>query len=157
MGFPIPQERKLDYKEISLAAIREHFKFFPEFLDRLDAIVVFKDLSLEVYARILNKFLNEFNENNPAGVYLALTEDLFNFTVEEGSRHRGGRGLRRFFEKHILTPLADVVSDEGGENVFVGDINCEGNVFFWKLVKPKIEVEEKKENEKEEDKGEEKV
>jgi ATP-dependent Clp protease ATP-binding subunit ClpC len=138
IGFATPtiKENKNSYSSTIRKEIKEYFKFIPEFLDRLDAIVVFNELGEEEYRRILNKFISEFNNTNYGGVFLSLTQELFDFIIKNASHNKGGRGLKRFFEKEVLSQLADVI-DEKGENIFVGDLDDNQKIIFWKLVRPK--------------------
>ena len=83
-------------------------EFRPEFLNRLDEIVLFRSLGKEDLARIIAIMLRELNER--------LAERRISVTLTDSARERlatigydptyGARPLRRAIQKHIQDPLA---------------------------------------------------
>ncbi len=83
--------------------------FTPEFRNRLDAVIPFDYLSLEIVERVVEKFILELE--------LQLAERHVTITIEEAAkrwlaergydRHYGARPLARLIQEKIKKPLAD--------------------------------------------------
>jgi len=103
-------------------------KFKPEFLNRIDAIINFKNLSEEDYMKIIDIELYKLNQNLRSNdtEYKEL-ELKFNKTVRklifaEGiDEQYGARPLKRYIERNISTPLAKkiLVEDITGKNTIM--------------------------------------
>ncbi len=87
-------------------ALRMHFK--PEFLNRIDEIVVFDPLSGEQLREIAKLQLARVNEwLAPEGCRLEWTDDALAFLVAHGTDERyGARPLKRAIARYLVTPLA---------------------------------------------------
>lgn len=87
-------------------ALRMHFK--PEFLNRVDEIVVFDSLSGEQLRKIAQLQLVRVKEwLAPDNCKLEWTEDAFSFLVARGTDERyGARPLKRAILRYLVTPLA---------------------------------------------------
>ncbi len=118
MGFGA-QEGSLDYdhiKEKIESAVKKHFK--PEFLNRLNDIVIFRPLNreglLQVIAIELKKVQSRLNRRE---VYLTLDDKAKDFLVDKGFQpEMGARPLRRTIEQYLEDPLAEKLlmhPDEG--------------------------------------------
>ncbi|MDR0312158.1 MAG: ATP-dependent Clp protease ATP-binding subunit ClpA [Treponema sp.] len=85
--------------------------FTPEFRNRLDAIVRFGHLSLEVMTSIINKELDLFREQlSEKNVRLEVTEACIKQLAEEGySREFGARNAGRLVEEKIKSFFIDEV------------------------------------------------
>ena len=85
--------------------------FTPEFRNRLDAIIGFNALSLEVVHRVVEKFVLQLEAQlADRGVTFELDEAATTWLAEEGYDDRmGARPLARLIQRVIKTPLADEV------------------------------------------------
>ena len=112
-------EGSMDYEHIKekiLAAVKKHFK--PEFLNRLNDIVIFHPLAREGLLRVieieLKKLLQRLQRRE---VYIELDEKAKNFLVDKGFQpEMGARPLRRTIEQYLEDPLAEKLlmhPDEG--------------------------------------------
>ncbi len=88
-------------------------KFKPEFLNRIDAIINFKNLSKNNYMRIIDIELYKLNDNlknndtEYKNVVIKFDEKVRKFIYEKGiDEEYGARPLKRAIEKNISTPLA---------------------------------------------------
>lgn len=110
LGFTGCEQRSADQiRCIGTEAIKSHFKEMPELLDRMDEIIIFDPLTPPSYARILDKFVTQLNDAQRYGQnYLALTAELKDYLVSKTPKDSGGRGLRRFLEKEVITPMAAI-------------------------------------------------
>ena len=100
-------------KEKVMGALKEHFR--PEFLNRLDDIIIFDVLSKEAIGTIVNVQLEEV-EKRLAGKHIALTvaDDVRAWLADKGHNPQyGARPLRRTIQDKLLTPLATMMIESG--------------------------------------------
>jgi ATP-dependent Clp protease ATP-binding subunit ClpC len=86
-------------------------KFPPEFLNRIDEIIVFRALTKDDNLQILEILLNEVSERVKAlGMGLEFSKELKDFLVDIGTDLKyGARPLRRAIHHHIENPLAEMI------------------------------------------------
>jgi ATP-dependent Clp protease ATP-binding subunit ClpA len=96
-----------DRQGISLSAIKNVFT--PEFLNRLDAIVAFKDLDQEIILQVVDKFLHELSlQLLPKKVTLEVTSAARQFLMQKGyDRAYGARPMARAIDEWLKKPLVD--------------------------------------------------
>jgi ATP-dependent Clp protease ATP-binding subunit ClpC len=94
-------------KEMALAEVKRHFR--PEFLNRLNDIIVFHRLTDEQLRQILGLMLKkEFKLAEGRGLNLKVTEPARTWLLAQNEHPEwGARPLRRIIERHIREPLAD--------------------------------------------------
>ena len=99
--------------EIRRRALSEAFR--PEFLNRLDEIVVFEPLSKDALSEIADGMLKALGERAAArGITLHFDEALPRFFAEEVFRENtGARPLKRAIAKEIEDPLSSLVLANG--------------------------------------------
>ncbi|OGI68783.1 ATP-dependent chaperone ClpB [Candidatus Nomurabacteria bacterium RIFCSPLOWO2_01_FULL_41_12] len=107
---------KQDYsqmKEKVTEALKDNFR--PEFLNRLDEIVVFDVLSLEAIAEIVNLRIKIVRERlNSKGINFEITEEALAHLAKEGyDPHYGARPLNRLIQNKILNPVASYIISNG--------------------------------------------
>jgi ATP-dependent Clp protease ATP-binding subunit ClpA len=105
IGFGDP---KKDLKSKGGKAIEKLFS--PEFRNRLDAIVTFNALTVEIMEKVVDKFIDELNlQLSPKKVTVRLSDKARRWLAEKGFDPRyGARPLRR----RIQTEIKDRLSDE---------------------------------------------
>lgn len=111
-----------DVKTDVLQVLRDHFK--PEFLNRIDDIVVFSQLSREEISTIIDLQLERLREMlMDRGITLELDDAAKAFVVEEGyDPVYGARPLKRAIQTLIQNPLAVKLLNgdiAGGQTVHV--------------------------------------
>lgn len=130
-------EGTMDYahiKEKIEAAVKKHFK--PEFLNRLNDVVIFQPLNKAALLKVidieLNKLLNRLQRRE---VFIKLDDKAKEFLVDKGFQpEMGARPLRRTIEQYLEDPLAEKLllhPDEGrhcevtveGEHLVFKDID----------------------------------
>ena len=84
-------------------------------MNRLDKTVVFKSLKQEDLYHILHLELNaiqhRIEKNQRARFNFVLEEDAKKFLLDEGTNAQyGARHLKRAIEKHLVYPLANLIS-----------------------------------------------
>ena len=110
------------------AELKNYFR--PEFLNRIDEIIVFNALSKKVIYEILDKLVDDLNKKiKHQRISISLTEKAKEFIVENGYDHNyGARPLKRYLSKNLETLLAkklisgDVIS---GDNLTIDVSNDE--------------------------------
>ena len=85
--------------------------FAPEFLNRIDDVILFNSLSKADIFRIIDLELNHLNKRiEDMGYKLKLTEDAKEFLADKGyDQHFGARPLKRAIQKYIEDPLAEEI------------------------------------------------
>lgn len=96
-----------DRQGISLSAIKNVFT--PEFLNRLDAIVAFKDLTEDIILQVVDKFLHELSlQLLPKKVTLEVTPSARQFLLKKGyDRAYGARPMARAIDEWLKKSLVD--------------------------------------------------
>ena len=96
--------------QVMLKAAKNHFR--PEFLNRVDEIVVFNRLPLEFMPQILEKHLKPLSARleKEYGVTMTLSQHAKDSLIEAGfNPDQGARPLKRAIDKLLRTPLSDHV------------------------------------------------
>jgi len=116
-----------------MEAVREHFR--PEFLNRIDEIIIFHNLTREDIKRIVEIQLRSLGERlSERGVRLELTEAAKEFLANRGyDPIYGARPLKRALQKEIVDPLALRIlnGDFAPGDSVVADVKS-GEVIFTK-------------------------
>ncbi len=144
-----------NYQKIKDALLAECEKFFrPEFLNRLDEIIVFRPLIKEDLYEIIEIELNKVRERlEVKEMTLELDQAAKDFLIEKGfNPDFGARPLRRAIGTHIEDPLAEsLLSGDyvAGDQINVTHKEDADNLFFSAVHSPKS----KGENDEGEDDG----
>jgi ATP-dependent Clp protease ATP-binding subunit ClpB len=129
MGFIQPKDKPvagLDEKVERTAVEAARRKFSPEFMNRLDKVVVFHPLKREQLEEVLEIELGQVQQRvleTARGQFLfRVTAAAREFLLQEGTDQRyGARHLKRAIERHIVYPLANLLATE---QIHVGDLIC---------------------------------
>ncbi len=122
---------KQDYsnmKEKVLEAMKDHFR--PEFINRLDEIIVFDILSEEAIKEIVGLRMKVVKERLLAkNIDFKISDEALSYLAKEGyNPHYGARPLNRLIQNKILNPIANhIISNDAkkGDTVFVSVKNNE--------------------------------
>ncbi len=107
-------------------------KFKPEFLNRIDEIVMFNSLSKDVVDKIVIKFLSELGLHlKDRGIELAYSPAAVKKIGEDSfDPIYGARPIRRYIQKYIETPLAEkIITGDVSKNCII-DVDKKGNFTF---------------------------
>jgi len=129
MGFVRPNEKPaagFDEKIERTAVEAARRKFSPEFMNRLDKVVVFHPLRREQLEKVLEIELGQVQQRvleTAKGQFLfRVTDQGRDYLLQEGTDQRyGARHLKRSIERHIVYPLANLLATE---QVHLGDLVC---------------------------------
>jgi ATP-dependent Clp protease ATP-binding subunit ClpA len=100
-------------------------KFFaPEFRNRLDAVIQFKQLSTEIITQVVDKFLFEFEAQlEEKGVQLSVDDEARTWLAMHGyDPQMGARPMARVIQENIKKPLA--------EELLFGKLASGGHVYI---------------------------
>lgn len=115
-------------------------KFTPEFMNRIDKVVVFKTLRPAHLQQILDLELEMVQQRILAAsgakkFLFSCTESVRDFLLEEGTDAKyGARHLKRAIEKNVVSPLASLVATsqlQFGDFVRI-DLGAQGQLIFIK-------------------------
>jgi len=92
--------------------VRHFFK--PEFLNRVDEVIIFNSLSKEVIAKVLDKMILELeNRLKERNIHLILTDEARNYLIEVGyDPNYGARPMKRVISKTIESIIANAIIQE---------------------------------------------
>lgn len=111
-------------------------KFFsPEFRNRLDAVISFNKLAIELMVKIVDRLVDETNAllvENESTVTISITEKCRDQLAKDGYQpSMGARPLKRVFEDKIKKPLSKKILFEDISNMNITvDTNDEGEYLF---------------------------
>lgn len=125
-------ENDVDQKIYRTALDAARRKFSPEFMNRIDKVVVFRSLKHAELRQILDIELASVQRriNDSAGerFTFALTSEAKEFLLSEGTEYRyGARHLKRAIERFLVNPIANLSAThqvKKGDTLFI-DIDAE--------------------------------
>jgi ATP-dependent Clp protease ATP-binding subunit ClpB len=143
MGFaqkPIAIDSKFDEKIDRSAVEAARRKFSPEFMNRIDKVVVFKTLRpehleqiLEIELGMVQQRILQATGNNQ--FVFSCTPKVKQYLLREGTDPKyGARHLKRAIERYVVFPLANLVATgqvKLGDFVRI-DMNADGRMIFVK-------------------------
>src|SRR5713101_3654509 len=112
MGFVQPGDKPVTglNEKVQRAAVEAaRRKFSPEFMNRLDKVVVFRSLKREQLQEVQQRVLD-----TAKGQFLfRVTDAGRHFLLQEGTDQRyGARHLKRAIERHVVYPLANLLATD---------------------------------------------
>ena len=130
-------------KEMLQKEVERHFR--PEFLNRLDDVIVFHALTKEDLTTIVEYELNKvFKRLTKQGYRLEVAQAAKEFLIEKGySTEFGARPLRRAIERYIEDPLSENIlrGQFKGKNLIKIDVQDEDHLRFEGLSEEKPKPE----------------
>lgn len=149
IGFTTKASREND-EEVMKSTIQNALKraFSPEFLNRLDDVIVFNSLQREHIHKIIDITLGKlFARILTLGYTVELSEKAKDFLAEKGyDQQFGARPLNRAIQKYLEDPVAEeILKGEVTEGaIIMADYEGTGDVLTIKTKKGKASTKEKK-------------
>ncbi|HEY8916483.1 MAG TPA: ATP-dependent Clp protease ATP-binding subunit [Chitinophaga sp.] len=144
--------RQMNEEENTKSVIEKSLKrtFSPEFLNRIDDVVIFNSLSKEhIYVIIDITMKSVLKRLNNLGFSLELTEEAKGFLAEKGYDSQfGARPLHRAIQKYLEDPLAEEILNMNIHNgdILVADLDKENQKLIFTIKNlPKSNKSEKSE------------
>ena len=109
-----------EVEQAVMTELRGNFR--PEFLNRLDEIIMFKPLTKNNIGNIVSLLMEELNQRlSDRNIKVALTDAAKNYIIENGyDPVYGARPLKRFLQKHVETLSAKLILEDrvkGGDTI----------------------------------------
>lgn len=150
LGFSVSNDDKKDKYEKLKDTVMEELKkaFRPEFLNRIDEIIVFSHLSKEEIRQIVDLMLKDlFKRLDERELTIEVGDDVKDYLAKEGySEAYGARPLRRVIQKKIEDVLAEEIltGNYKPKDVLVMSMEGEDKIKISKK-EPSAETEQKEE------------
>jgi ATP-dependent Clp protease ATP-binding subunit ClpC len=125
VGFTVSDETGITYEDMKGRITSELRKVFrPEFLNRIDEVIVFHKLARDEVREIIELMIGRVrNQVAEHELMLELDNDAKDFLVDKGwDPSMGARPLRRAIQRYIEDPLADEVLRAGGGDSVAGSL-----------------------------------
>ncbi|HRW36020.1 MAG TPA: AAA family ATPase, partial [Thermotogota bacterium] len=110
LGFEIQHNENMKYQDMKKTVMSEVKNVFrPEFLNRLDDIIVFHQLNREHISSIIDILLSDLSKRlNEKALSLELSKNAREFLIDKGyDPIYGARPLKRAIQRNIEDPLAE--------------------------------------------------
>ena len=97
--------------ELMNAELKKYFR--PEFLNRIDEIIIFNSLDKKSISQILDKLIDDLNiKLKNTNIKIELTDDAKKYFIDNGYDYTfGARPLKRFLTKNLETLLSKKIID----------------------------------------------
>jgi len=140
IGFASEKSEKASYEDAKarvMDALKDHFR--PEFLNRLDDIIVFDILSHEAIAEIVKIQVSIVQERlAQKEIKLTLSEAVLAHLAKEGYNPQyGARPLKRLIQTKILTPIASLMVSKGLSKGGAISVDLKGGELTFNVKKGK--------------------
>ena len=122
-------------KEKVTGKLKDYFR--PEFLNRLDEIILFNILSPEAIRNIVEMQVKLVTERLRAkDITLSITSDVYDFLAKQGYNPQyGARPLKRLIQTKILTPVASFMVSRGVLEGGTIQVGLKDGEFVFDVVK----------------------
>jgi ATP-dependent Clp protease ATP-binding subunit ClpC len=137
------------YEGMKNKMIEEMKKLFrPEFLNRVDEVIVFQHLKREEILKIADLYLKRVNQQAASmGIKISLSDAVKNLLVDKGyDANLGARPLRRAVQRFIEDPLSEEMllgRFQSGDSILAD--TEDGDSVFFRLADPQLPSEPEKE------------
>ncbi|MFH5804187.1 ATP-dependent Clp protease ATP-binding subunit [Alienimonas sp. DA493] len=144
-GFSKQGDEDVSYEKMKERLLHDvEAAFKPEFIGRLDDVIVFRELNRENLKRIVDIELSKVRERlAERGLALEMTDAAREFVIDKGSNTEyGARPLRRSVEQYIEDPLSEELlrgAFEGHNSILVDAVPLEGEDADEKDAKKRLD------------------
>jgi ATP-dependent Clp protease ATP-binding subunit ClpC len=145
MGFSAPVGQGIAQKVEDMVMSEVKRAFNPEFLNRLDEVILFQSLTDEDLIKIIGLMVGQINLNLVAKqITIHLMEDAAKYILEKTCNDRsfGARPLRRALQKFIEDPLSEALIQGSLPRPAELEIFLNDAGIYWRQVKESKEGEE---------------
>ncbi|MEW8977236.1 MAG: ATP-dependent Clp protease ATP-binding subunit [Symbiobacterium sp.] len=135
LGFTVQEDEQGQYERMKSRVMDEVKRLFrPEFINRLDEIIIFHNLNKDHLKQIVRLEVKKVADRlKEQGVTMTITDAALEKLVAEGyDQHYGARPLRRAIQRLVEDPLAEEMLAhplQYGEQVQV-DVDQDGKIVF---------------------------
>ncbi len=138
LGFQSQQEDTVNDKVEDMVRTEVKKTFNPEFLNRLDEIILFNPLSEQDLIQIVELMVTQINQNlSQRSITITVTEEARKWILDKTitDRSYGARPLRRALQKYIEDPLSEALIQGTIKTrpAFV-EVYLDNNQLFYRMV-----------------------
>lgn len=139
LGF-CTQQRQTVISELIRNELKEYFR--PEFLSRVDEVIVFNELGMNDFKQICGKMLAKLAKRcSRQGVSLSWSERLSDRICADAEKmHEGARPIAKLIDKNVMDRISDgIIKGEfsDGDEIYA-DISDSGNYTVRKMCADKL-------------------
>ena len=141
------EERKKQYNDVREKVMDELQKTFrPEFLNRLDEVIVFKPLDRQNIRRIITILVHESVAHlSERGITVHFDRKVFDKLAKDGYDAKyGARPLRRRLQTDIMNPLANAIIEGNIKEGAIITVGLADDEYTFTVKKPTRFVQKKK-------------
>ncbi len=142
-GYRVPgrQGEQDQAEQMVMSEVKKLFN--PEFLNRLDEIIVFNALTRDDLEKIINMLVERMNENlKQKGIRIVLSDDAADWIVKKvcDDLSYGARPLRRALQTYIEDPLSEMLIQGKIQPGAMLEVVVENEVLRYRAVNDKLVV-----------------
>lgn len=148
-GVGFATSSKIEHEdEENKAVIEKALKrtFSPEFLNRIDDVIIFNSLSKEnIFSIIDISMKGVLKRIETLGYNLQLTEEAKSFLADKGyDQQFGARPLHRAIQKYLEDPLAEEILNMNVKagDILTADLDKENEKLFFSIKHPEVKTQE---------------
>jgi ATP-dependent Clp protease ATP-binding subunit ClpC len=135
LGFQAASEAVTEAKMEDAVMVEVKRLFNPEFINRLDEIIIFNSLTDEDLARIVDLMIGQLNENlSHRHLEVSLTGEAKRWILEKvcHDRNYGARPLRRAIQRYIEDPLSEAMIQGNLQEVSTVEVYQDGDQLWYR-------------------------
>ena len=105
-------ENKSEANDLVMLELKKTFK--PEFINRIDEIIIFKSLTREVISDIIDKVISDIEYRlKDKNIHLKLTVQAKEYILDSSYDEKyGARPIKRFIQRHVETLIAKAIIED---------------------------------------------
>jgi ATP-dependent Clp protease ATP-binding subunit ClpC len=141
LGFQSANEAESEKKAEEMVTSEVKRQFNPEFLNRLDEVIVFNALNDDDLLRIIDLLVAQINLNlAPRNIQVTLSPEAAHWILEKtcADRSYGARPLRRALQKHLEDPLSEALIQGEIQIPAVLEVIVENEGLYYRSVNDKL-------------------
>jgi len=135
LGFQAPSEEATEAKMEEAVMVEVKRLFNPEFINRLDEIIIFNSLTDADLERIIAMMIDELNKNLAhKNLMVSLTEEAKSWILEKvcHDRNYGARPLRRAIQRYIEDPLSEALIQGNLKEISNVEVYGDGEQLWYR-------------------------
>jgi ATP-dependent Clp protease ATP-binding subunit ClpC len=141
MGFQLPGEkaRAEEAEQLVMSEVKRLFN--PEFLNRLDEVIVFNALTDSDLLQIIELLVGLINQNLvPKNISITLAPEASQWILEKtcADRSYGARPLRRALQKYVEDPLSEALIQGEIQPPVVLEVIVENEALYYRFVNDRL-------------------
>jgi ATP-dependent Clp protease ATP-binding subunit ClpB len=136
IGFSMDKSKKAEYEDVKdkvTRALKDHFR--PEFLNRLDDVIIFDILTEKAVAQIVDIQLDIVRKRlEEKEIKLVISNSVISYLAKEGYNPQyGARPLKRLIQNKILNPVASLMISRGVSAHGVINVDLKAGEFTFEV------------------------